>query len=112
MSYASDALIDTLERENAKLKRENEVLHEDCQLYKDLVGLMDHPDKNQHLLRLIRIMYYCGQGCKDCDQCAINGADMHVELDESCYCDELNEAIKRLDVLDRQSVIKFDKDGQ
>ena len=80
-----------LEDENTKLKRENEVLHKDCDLYNDL----------------IRILYYCGQDGHDCDQCAMNGADMHVELEESCYCDGLNDAIKQLDVLDQQNVIKL-----
>lgn len=50
------------------------------------------------LRELVRILYYCGLPWKDCDKCAMNGADMHVEISEIEYCDGMYDRLHELGV--------------
>ena len=50
------------------------------------------------LRELIRIMYYCNLPQKDCDKCAMNGADMKVQISDIEFCDGLNELMRELGI--------------
>jgi len=41
------------------------------------------------LRELVRIMAYCMHDGRECDKCAMNGADMNVEIDQLLACDGL-----------------------
>lgn len=57
------------------LKAENEQLRRERDMYRDLVGMMDHPDlnvqlsaENAKLRELVRDLYQCSRQC-GCDRC-------------------------------------------
>ena len=52
--------------------------------------------ENAKLRELVRIMYYCNLPQKDCDQCAINDADMEVRISDIEFCDSLNDRMRHL----------------
>ena len=49
---------------------------------------------NERLWRLVRIMAFCMQDGKDCDDCALNDAQMPVALGQDFACDGLYELLK------------------
>ena len=55
--------------------------------------------ENAELRELVRAMYYCHLPWKDCDKCAMNGSDMHVEIDEMEFCDGMNDRLRELGVI-------------
>jgi len=49
------------------------------------------------LRELVHIMAYCMHDGRECDQCAMNGADMNVEVDQLLACDELYRRIMEVE---------------
>ena len=49
---------------------------------------------NERLLRLVRIMAFCMQDGKDCDECLLNGAQMPIAIGQDSICDGLYELLK------------------
>lgn len=78
------------ERENAELRDEIKHL---------LIKRQYTEDANTELRELVRAMYYCNLPWKDCDKCVMNGADMHVEIDEMEFCDGMNDRLRELGVM-------------
>ena len=54
--------------------------------------------ENAKLRELVRILYYCGLPWKDCDKCAMNGAEMHVEISDVEFCDGMYDRMRELGV--------------
>ena len=50
--------------------------------------------ENERLYRLVRIMAFCMQDGKDCDDCALNDAPMPIAIDPNFACDGLYELLK------------------
>ncbi len=51
--------------------------------------LKELEEQNAKLRKLMRIMAYCMQDSKECDKCALNGADTELEIDPLFACDGL-----------------------
>lgn len=49
---------------------------------------------NERLWRLVRIMAFCMQDGKDCDDCELNDAPMPVAIGRDFKCDGLYELLK------------------
>ena len=49
---------------------------------------------------LARTMAYCMYDGKECDDCAMNDADMRVRLDPYAMCDGLQEELTKMGVID------------
>ena len=68
----------------------------------DVHNLVDYVSKlqaeNAKLRELVRILYYCGLPWKDCDKCAMNGAEMHVEISDVEFCDGMYDRMRELGV--------------
>ena len=54
--------------------------------------------ENAKLRELVRIMYYCNLPWKNCDKCAMNGADMDLQISDIEFCDELNDLMRELGI--------------
>ena len=54
--------------------------------------------ENAKLKELVRILYYCGLPWKDCDKCAMNGAEMHVKISDVEFCDGMYDRMRELGV--------------
>lgn len=87
-----------LDAENVKLRMEVTSL-EAALDGMHLIREMDVAE-NDHLRTLARTLYYCGQDGKDCDQCAMNGADMRVRLSETEHCDGVNALVRKMRLVD------------
>lgn len=67
MSYASDALIDALERENAKLREEIEAAKHDLQVFS--MSSVQFDAENVKLRELVRDVYALHWSGLDCTEC-------------------------------------------
>ena len=56
--------------------------------------------ENAKLRELVRIMSYCMHDGRECDQCAMNGADMNVEVDQLLACDGLYKRLMEMGIGD------------
>lgn len=65
-------------------------------IYKEVIR--EYVAENTKLHKLVRIMAYCMHDGRECDQCALNGADMNVEVNQLLACDELYRRI--MEVMD------------
>ena len=52
------------------------------------------------LRELVRIMAYCMHDGRECDHCAMNGADMNVEIDQLLACDGLYKRLMEMGIGD------------
>lgn len=85
-----------LREENAKLLQDRyERDDENLRLASEYMGALA---QNEMLRELVRILYYCGLPWKDCDKCAMNGAEMHVSIDELQFCDGMHDRLYELGI--------------
>lgn len=54
--------------------------------------------ENAKLRELVRIVYYCNLPWKDCDKCAMNGAQMDVKISDVAFCDEMYDRMRELGI--------------
>ena len=92
-----------LARENAKLREQIVQLQADWESERDYASQMEAKEKravaeNAKLRKLARILYFCHQEGTECDECAMNGAEMSVKLDELAFCDGVNESMRELEI--------------
>ncbi len=80
-----------MENENSKLRHDLEEANNQAE---------EVCIENAKLRKLMRIMAYCMQDSKDCDKCALNGADTELEVDPLFACDDLYDKLRELGVED------------
>ena len=105
VTCASSSKVNRLRSENAKLRLENAKLR-DAMYTNAGKHALQHMDEDElriwatqqvelidELRELVRIMAYCMHDGRECDHCAMNGADMSGEVDQLLACDELYRRI-------------------
>lgn len=94
---------DLLRAENAKLRSQcADLVDERERLFQANVEkngeVLRLVNENANLRELVRILYYCNLPWKDCDKCAMNGADMHVKISDIEFCDGMYDRMRVLGV--------------
>lgn len=59
-----------------------------------IYGIEYMSEENERLRKALRTLAYCVHPDKDCDKCAMNGADMHVTIPDWLFCDSLVELLE------------------
>ena len=101
LSLANEMMIDAdaLEAENAKLSELDADLWEAFRLGGPWVAHSEYmrvKAENAKLRELVRILAYCMSEDRDCDRCALNGADMPTPRISAC--DSLPDLMRELGV--------------
>lgn len=79
-----------------QLKDENATLRQQLADVTESMGRVE--ERCAALRELVRILYYCVLPWKDCDKCAMNGAEMHVEISDIEFCDGMYDRMRELGV--------------
>lgn len=83
-----------LERENAELRDDRERLFR--KYVKQAHEVLDTHAENNELRELVRVMAYCMQYERECDECRMNGADGIITAPVGC--DGLSDRMRELGI--------------
>lgn len=100
-----DVQVKMLKAENEQLRQRVTTQKQTIQAYRDESRewqevAQTYRADNDRLRTIARTLYYCGQNNKDCDQCAMNGADMRVRLSKTERCDGINALVSEMGLVD------------